>query len=194
MVGDWGRGAGAAPWGEATLNWDDAAGVVTNSEGDEAARGVFGKIAMRRVVDKYRLLERVRGAAAVAPFEARLEGGAHIRQVGDQAELVIGARAKPYLTVFTLSNTGEAALAFPYDAAEAGPQNPAAAIRFAFEVTPDGVGTEHVVALATDNPPEELRAALAKGGPARRIDPLVDALFSGREVEAAIARVVTKAP
>lgn len=192
--GDWGRGAGEAAWGEATLNWDETSGVVVNSEGDEVANGVFGKIAMRRVVDKFSLLERVRDAAAIAPFTASLEGGGHVRRVGDRVELVIGARTKPYLTVFTLSNVGGAALAFPYDASEAGPQAPAAALRFAFEVTPDGIGVEHVVALATDRPPEELRAALAKGGPARQVFPLVDALLAGREVEAAIGRVVTKGP
>ena len=193
MIGRYGADV-IRDYGDATLNWDDPAGVVKNAEGDEVALNVTGKIAMRRVVEKYRLLERLKTAAATGPVEAKLTGGARIWKVGEQTELVIGARSKPFLTVFTLSNTGRVSLAFPYDAKEAGPQQPEAAIRFAFEITPDGVGVEHVAAIATDQPPEELRALLAKGGPARQVFPLLDALLDGRAVEAGVARIVTKKP
>lgn len=180
-------------YGAATLNWDDSAGVVTNAEGDSVALGVEGKIQIRRVVDKFRLLETVRSASAQAPFITKLSGGARVWRVGERTELVIGAREKPFLTVFTLSNIGHAMLAYPYSVKEAGPQKPEDEIRFAFEITPDGVGVEHVIAIATAESPNELRTALAKGLPARRIEPLLTALTEGREVEASVARIVTKA-
>lgn len=180
-------------YGAATLNWDEAAAVVANAEGDDVAHNVIGKIQMRRVVDKFRLLETTKAAAAVAPFETSITGGARVLRVGEQVELIVGGREKPFLTVFTLSNIGQASLAYPFASGEAGPQKADAPVPFVFEITRDGVGVEHVVALATDEPPNELRAALRKDLPARRIEPLITALLEGREVEASIARVVTKA-
>ncbi|MEO1613401.1 MAG: hypothetical protein AAFU55_13775, partial [Pseudomonadota bacterium] len=180
-------------YGAATLNWDEAAATVANAEGDDVAHNVLGKIQVRRVVDKFRLLEQVKAASAAAPFTTQLTDGARLLNVGDQVELVVGSRQKPFLTVFTLSNIGEASLAYPFSREEAGPQNGAAPLSFVFEITPEGVGVEHVVAIATDEAPNELRRALSKDLPARRIEPLVADLLQGRAVEASIARVVTRA-
>lgn len=191
LVGGYGADV-VRDFGAATLNWDEATATVANAEGDDVAHNVLGKIQVRRVVDKFRLLEQVKSASAAAPFTTQLTGGARVLSVGEQVELVVGAREKPFLTVFTLSNIGEASLAYPFNAEEAGAQNAAAPVNFVFEITPEGVGVEHVVAFATDEAPNELRRALAKGMPARRIEPLVAALLDGRDVEASVARVVTK--
>ncbi|MEL7464168.1 MAG: caspase family protein [Pseudomonadota bacterium] len=192
LVGGYGADV-VRDYGAATLNWNEATATVANAEGDDVAHNVLGKIQVRRVVDKFRLLEQVKAASAAAPFATTLAGGARILEVGEQVELSVGAREKPFLTVFTLSNIGRASLAYPFGAKEAGEQDAGVAVDFAFEITPDGVGVEHVIALATDEAPSELRNALRRNLPARRIEPLVASLLDGRRVEASVARVVTKA-
>ena len=178
-------------FGAATLNWIQDERRVLNSEGDVVAYDVGGPIALRRVMEKFRLIEQVKAAAAAAPLSVGLSGGAKLHRVGEETEIVIGPRRAPYLTVVALGDDGEASLIYPFTAAEAGPQNPDAAIRFAVEITEDGAGAEHVLALATDAPPQDLREALSAGGPARAFAPLMAALLDGRRVEAGVGRLLT---
>ena len=90
-----GVNAPMAEFGEATLNWDARSGMVTNAEGDVLAYDVSERH-VARIVEKYRLAERLKAVAARAPLRVVLDSGGRALVPGDRTVIRI-PRAGPSL-------------------------------------------------------------------------------------------------
>jgi len=156
--------------GSAELMWDARKGdVVDLQHGDLLAQDITNIGQFSGVSDKWRSLLALKEMSAQSNLDIRLglqgsgksnEAGALFRQ-GQVVTISIGAPTDPklrYLTVIDLACDGEVQPQYPNNPDEAGPRL-AGGLSFDSAVKPP-FGVDHLVALATVDSPDQLRAQL----------------------------------
>ena len=187
-----GVNAPLAEFGEATLNWDAGAGTITNAEGDILAYDVSERH-VSTFLEKYDLVEHLKALTARAPLRVTLDSGARALFPGDRTAIRISRADYPWLTAFGIDNIGRIILLFPALDGDVDGEADRWGETFHVEVTSEGVGEELVAVLATPEPPDAFRAALAAGAaPARVADLLRQSAAAGMNMQAGFASLITK--
>lgn len=163
--------SGAAP---ADLIWNAETGEAIGPGGDVLSESVAPS-ELQGLVDKLRLVGLLQEAAAARPLAldyGREDSGF---SGGDLFDLAVGPLPAPYLTALNLDKLGDVDFLVPHPLfpGEGGP-HPEEHVQVAPDVCVEPPwGTDHVVAIATAEPPEALRLALEAGVNADALTPLI---------------------
>lgn len=158
----------AASAGEADFLWDAATGDVLRRSGDLVASGVMSLGALNGVMGKWRVIQTL--APLVSELNTRLmiepAGGDIVYSEHARVAVEITRTAKSagmsrlYATVFNLGSDGTIQLLYPLTRDGDGEiRTNGNTLVLQTEVVPP-FGTDHMIAITTSRPPDDLRAAL----------------------------------
>ncbi len=174
--------------------WDRASGNIVNASGDILGYGIAAN-RLPEVEGKFAALALAREGMVRRGFDLRLmlQGEVWHRelQAGDAFDIAAGPMPYRYLTLFNLANTGEVQPVYPYTAAERGPTAPGRTLVFPAEVKPP-FGADELIAVASVEPPDELRQALQYLLPAGDLVPILTRLLARDGVAFAHHSLVTR--
>ncbi|HEX2528858.1 MAG TPA: caspase family protein [Geminicoccus sp.] len=165
---------------DAELIWDARSGEVVGALGDVLAVDIRPDN-LQPVIDKHLALRMLKLSVQAQPLKTQVlpDDGTHL--AGSRVGLSIDGIGQPFLTLVNLANNGTVQFLFPVDA-----DPDVVQVGRPFELGPIDVvapfGADHLVALATPDAPEELRARL------RSLDQQPAALEAGRAIMENIGR------
>lgn len=164
--------------------WDAPAGTISRRTGDIVAEKVATPAQVRGVIDKWAAMEALRpyltektARLMIGPQEngARYSAGAPVTLTLMQPEtgpaIPAGDR---YATVFNVASDGTVQRLYPIDASDGvGKLAPGQSLPIIENVVTAPYGADHVVAIVTPRPPEQLRLLLRTIDNQRAADRLV---------------------
>lgn len=144
---------------EASLLVDPAAGLMMNVVRDVILAGA-GPGSLVPAIEAQRVLGALEQAALVGSPTIRLEPGDAVLGDGTRIAFTVDGLRHPHLTVFDLAADGTVHFLWPLSSRDRDPWPAGETFRLDAEVSPP-FGADTLVVVATDRPPEALRAALA---------------------------------
>lgn len=163
----------------AALVYDPATGTLANNVRDAVAHGLDLE-GLKTAIEADRALHSLKRIArhGTLPIAFTPDDGEHAE--GTAIGFTVPAVAGRYLTIFDLTATGSVHFLWPLGPGDSDPYNDGSAFSLNATVTPP-FGADTLVVLATEVPPQELRAEL------KRIDGRREPAALMKSLEAAVA-------
>ena len=158
------------PWAvaaqaDADLSWRAGTGEVFDAQGDRIAQGVVDAAGLGGVVNKLQALTLLyplaREGALAVEIGPRKKGERY--RLGEAVQLSVAkAAAGQYVTALNLAGDGTVQLLYPLADEGAGRLTSAAPLTLARTFAAPPFGVDHVLVVASDQPPELFRAAIRR--------------------------------
>ena len=147
---------------EASLVLDPAEGAAFNAVRDRVAVGRDPVRDFPRIVEAHRVLDGINRLAFGGTLRVSFSPDDQVQPIGTEISFDVTGLSQPYLTVFDLTATGSVHMLWPLSDKDQDPWPLDRPFQVNAAVTPP-YGADTLVVLATAEPPELLRAALAGG-------------------------------
>ncbi len=180
---------------EADLVYDAAKGTVEKRVAGIVAEGVQPQ-GLPGIVAKWRAIAFLQAFAggSIQPFE--VSGGSRTFNRGERLTVGLGASSHAFMTLFNMPPDGKVEFLYPTSQAERNEDWSNKPFSLPLQVRDPPFGAEHLVAILSDQPLDELHTALqGLSSPQAAVD-LPDTLknaLSGQKVTVGIANIFTSA-
>ncbi|MDT3381745.1 caspase family protein [Labrys neptuniae] len=179
----------------ADLVYDAAAGTVEKRVAGVVAEGVQPS-GLGGIVAKWRAISFLQAMAggSIQPFE--VAGGSRTFNRGEKLTVGLAASNHRFMTLFNLPPNGKVEFLYPTSQAERDEDWSGKPFTLPLQVRDPPFGAEHLVAILSDQPLDQLHTALQKLSSPQAAQDLPDTLknaLSGQSVTVGIANVFTSA-
>lgn len=180
---------------EADLVYDVSAGTVEKRVAGVVAEGVQPS-GLGGIVAKWRAIAFLQAFAggAIQPFE--VAGGSRTLNRGEKFSVGLAASNHRFMTLFNMPPNGKVEFLYPTSQAERDEDWSGKPFTLPLQVRDPPFGAEHLIAILSDQPLDQLHAALQKLSSPQAAQDLPDTLknaLSGQAVTVGIANVFTSA-